>query len=105
MYAVLQIKGKQYKVSEGDVIDVDSMGASAGDSVDLEKIILLVNEDKIIVDKSSLKNIRITAEIMGDGRKKKIVVFKYKPKKGYKRMLGHRQNYTRLKIKNINLDA
>lgn len=95
MYAVIETGGKQYKVSEGDVIEVEKLGAEVGDKIELP-VLLTVDGEKIAV--GSDVTVKATAEVLGQGKDKKIVVFKYKAKKNVRNKQGHRQPFTRLKI-------
>lgn len=95
MYAVIETGGKQYKVSEGDVIEVEKLGADVGDKIELP-VLLTVDGEKIAT--GSDVTVKATAEVLGQGKDKKIVVFKYKAKKNVRNKQGHRQPFTRLKI-------
>ena len=99
MYAVIKTGGKQYKVSVDDEIFVEKLEGEAGSQVTFEDV-LAVSDDKGIV--AGDVKATVTGEIVKQGRNKKIVVLKYKAKKGYKRTNGHRQPYTRVLIKAIN---
>ena len=98
MYAVILTGGKQYKVAVGDVLEVEKLDAKAGDKVDLE-VIMTVNGDTVVT--GSDVTVKATAEVLGQGKDKKVVVYKYKAKKNIRRKLGHRQPFTRIKIENI----
>ena len=98
MYAVIETGGKQYKVSEGDVIEVEKLGVNVGDKIELP-VLLTVDGEKIAA--GSDVAVKATAEVLGQGKDKKIVVFKYKAKKNVRNKQGHRQPFTRLKIVSI----
>ena len=98
MYAVILTGGKQYKVAVGDVLEVEKLDAKAGDKVDLE-VIMTVDGDTVVT--GSDVTVKATAEVLGQGKDKKVVVYKYKAKKNIRRKLGHRQPFTRIKIENI----
>ena len=98
MYAVIESGGKQYKVSEGDVIDVEKLEVNVGDKIELP-VLLTVDGEKIAA--GSDVAVKATAEVLGQGKDKKIVVFKYKAKKNVRNKQGHRQPFTRLKIVSI----
>ncbi len=100
MYAIIATGGKQYKVSEGDVIRVEKLDAEAGASVTFENVIA-VSADKLMVG-SDVANATVTATVMDQGRAKKVIVYKYKRKSGYHKKNGHRQAYTQVKIEKIN---
>ncbi len=98
MYAVIETGGKQYKVSEGDVIEVEKLEVNVGDKIELP-VLLTVDGEKIAA--GSDVTVKATAEVLGQGKDKKIVVFKYKAKKNVRNKQGHRQPFTRLKIVSI----
>ena len=98
MYAVIETGGKQYKVSEGDVIEVEKLEVNVGEKIELP-VLLTVDGEKIAA--GSDITVKATAEVLGQGKDKKIVVFKYKAKKNVRNKQGHRQPFTRLKIVSI----
>ena len=100
MYAIIATGGKQYKVSEGDVIRVEKLDAEAGASVTFDNVIV-VSADKLKVGKD-VSDVTVTATVMDQGRAKKVIVYKYKRKSGYHKKNGHRQAYTQVKIDKIN---
>ena len=100
MYAIIATGGKQYKVSEGDVIRVEKLDAEAGVSVTFDNVIA-VSADKLKVGKD-VSEATVTATVMDQGRAKKVIVYKYKRKSGYHKKNGHRQAYTQVKIDKIN---
>ena len=99
MYAVVSVGGKQYKVNEGEVFDVERMNASVGDKINLD-VLMLVDGEVVKAGKDA-KNAEVVAEVMGHGKDAKILVFKYKAKKHTKKQQGHRQPFTTLKIVSI----
>lgn len=99
-YAVVETGGKQYKVSEDDVIKVEKLDVEAGGLVDLEKV-LLIGGEEVKIGAPYVEGAKVTAEVVKNGKAKKIIVFKYKAKKNYRRKQGHRQPYTELKITSI----
>jgi large subunit ribosomal protein L21 len=101
MYAIVKVGGKQYRVEKGDSLVVDRMRAEEGAKVSLEP--LLYRSDKTVFDGSELGKVKVEAVVTGHERGKKIRVFKFKPKVGYKRTQGHRSELTRLEIKDIKL--
>jgi len=101
MYAVVRSGGKQYKVSAGDVLRVEKLDAQVGDKITLEDVLLISNGETVQVEASQLAQAKVTARVTAHGRHKKIVVFKYKRRKGYRRKQGHRQDFTELAIENI----
>ena len=100
MYAIIATGGKQYKVSEGDVIKVEKLNAEAGNTVTFDNVIAVSN-DSLKVG-SDVANATVTATVMEQGRGKKVIVYKYKRKTGYHKKNGHRQAYTQVKIDKIN---
>ena len=98
MYAVIETGGKQYKVSEGDVIEVEKLEVNVGEKIELP--VLLTGDGEKIAAGSDV-TVKATAEVLGQGKDKKIVVFKYKAKKNVRNKQGHRQPFTRLKIVSI----
>ena len=101
IYAVIEIKGKQYKVNPGQVVDVDRLDVSEGDSVELDRVLLIADADKVMVGTPTVGGAKVMATSQGEGRGKKIIVFRYKSKTRYRRKTGHRQSYTRLAIDSI----
>ena len=100
MYAIIATGGKQYKVSEGDVIKVEKLNAEPGDTVTFDQVIAVSdNELKVAGDVASAN---VTATVMEQGRSRKVIVYKYKRKTGYHKKNGHRQAYTQVKIEKIN---
>ncbi len=100
MYAIIATGGKQYKVSEGDVIRVEKLGAESGESVTFDNV-LAVSDDKLLVG-SDVAGASVAGTVVKNGRGKKIIVYKYKRKSGYHKKNGHRQAYTEVKIDKIN---
>ncbi|WP_019147637.1 50S ribosomal protein L21 [Timonella senegalensis] len=100
VYAIVKAGGRQEKVSVGDVVVVDRISGSAGDSVELPAI-LLVDGAKVTVDAAKLAKVKVSAEILRDEKGPKISILKYKNKTGYKKRQGHRQALTRLKVTGI----
>ena len=100
MYAIIATGGKQYKVSEGDVIKVEKLYAEPGDTVTFDQVVAISdNELKVAGDVASAN---VTATVMEQGRSRKVIVYKYKRKTGYHKKNGHRQAYTQVKIDKIN---
>lgn len=102
MYAVVRTGGKQYKVTEGDQILVEKIEGNPGDVVSLNDVLMIRTDDGVVVGEEVSRKANIQAEIIGHEKGDKIIVFKYRPKKRYRRKTGHRQLYTRLKILSIN---
>jgi large subunit ribosomal protein L21 len=102
MYAVIKTGGKQYRVAEGQKLRVEKLAGNAGDKVTFDEV-LLVGGDTPTIGQPLVKGASVAAEILGQDRGKKIVVFKFKRRKNYRRKNGHRQPYTELKITGISL--
>lgn len=101
MYAIIETGGKQYRVQEGDVIRVEKLEKAEGESVKFEKVLLISSEGKINVGKPYVEGASVDAVVDSQGKAKKIIVFKFKPKEDYRRKQGHRQPYTQIKIEKI----
>ena len=102
MYAIVETGGKQFRVQEGDVVFVEKLNAEPETTVTLDKVLLVSKEDTINVGAPYVEGATVSAKVLAQGKAKKIIVFKFKPKKGYKRKQGHRQLYTKLQIEKIN---
>jgi large subunit ribosomal protein L21 len=103
MYAVLVTGGKQYKVSEGDVLYVEKLDAEVDSNVDFDNILMVSKEDgEVVVGKPVVEGANVSAKVLAQGKDKKIIVFKYKRKKDYRRKAGHRQPHTKIQIEMIN---
>ena len=100
MFAIVQSGGKQYKVSEGDIISVEKLERAVGDIVNLE-VLLVSDNGNVVAGNPSVKNAVCEAEVVAHGKGDKIVVFKYKPKKNERKKQGHRQPFTQIKILSI----
>ena len=100
VYAIVRSGGNQQKVAVGDVIQIDKVAQTEGDTLALPAV-LFVDGDKVTADAASLAKISVTAEVVGDAKGPKIVIQKYKNKTGYKKRQGHRQKYTQVKITGI----
>ena len=101
MYAIIATGGKQYKVSEGDIITIEKLGADAGQTVTFDQV-LAVNNGELTVGSPTVANATVTASVIKEGRAKKVIVYKYKRKTGYHKKNGHRQLFTQVKIDKIN---
>lgn len=103
MYAIIETGGKQYRVQKDDVFQVEKINAKVGDEITFDKVVAIC-DDNLKVGKPYLNGYKVTAEVMEQGKGKKIIVFKYKAKKDYRKKNGHRQPYTAVKILSIGLD-
>ncbi len=101
MYAIVSTGGKQYRVAQGDTLRVEKIDAAVGDTVVLGQVHMVAKEDGVVVAPEALSAAKVTAEVTGHGRRKKIRVFKYKRRKNYRRTQGHRQDYTEIRIREI----
>ena len=102
MYAVLRTGGKQYRVAPGDVVKIESLAGSDDKTIEFSDVLAVSGEAGKVEKPGAAK---VTAEIVGEGRADKILVFHYKRKKQYKKMQGHRQNFTEVRIKAIEADG
>ncbi len=101
MYAIIATGGKQYKVSEGDIITIERLGVEAGETVTFDQV-LAVNNGELAVGDPFVAGAAVTASVIKEGRAKKVIAYKYKRKTGYHKKKGHRQCYTQVKIEKIN---
>jgi len=101
MYAIIKTGGKQYRVSPGDVLEVERLDTPPGDTITIEKVLLVNLDDQLTVGRPLVEGARVTAMVEDEGKGKKIIVFKYKPKVRYRRKKGHRQLYSRISIQEI----
>ena len=98
MQAIIVTGGKQYKVAEGDTLFIEKLPNEAGDAVTFDKVLAVIDGDKITVGTPVVEGAKVAASVVKNGKGKKILVFKYKPKKGYRKRQGHRQPYTKVTI-------
>ena len=101
MYAVVRTGGKQLRVAPGDVVKVEKLAVAAGDTVELTDVLLVSSDKGTTVGTPTVPNAKVVCLSLGDGKGKKIVIYKYKRRKGFARKQGHRQPYTRLAIQEI----
>ncbi len=102
MYAIVDINGKQYKVEEGKYIQVDLMDLDQGESVTLDNVLLIVDGDQVQIGKPNISGATVQAKVRDEFKDSKVIVYKMRPKKGYRLTKGHRQPYTRIQIEKIN---
>ena len=101
MYAVIETGGKQYQVKVGDIINVEKLGVDEGEKVTFDKVIAVSGDDGFKCGAPYVDGAKVEATVLKTARLKKILVYKYKPKKGYHKKQGHRQYFTKVKIENI----
>ncbi|HIY73033.1 MULTISPECIES: 50S ribosomal protein L21 [Intestinimonas] len=101
MHAIIETGGKQYKVAEGDTLFIEKLPVEAGDTVTFDKVLAVLDGDKATFGAPVVDGAKVTASVVKNGKGKKVIVFKYKPKKGYRRKQGHRQPYTKVTIGKI----
>ena len=100
MFAIIKTGGKQYKVSEGDIIKVEKIEAEAGDKIEFDQLLMVAGDD-VKVGSPVVEGAKVSAEVLDQKKDKKIVIFKFKAKKNYRKKKGHRQPYTLVKIEKI----
>ncbi len=101
MYAVIEAGGKQFRVAPGDKINIDTLAGDVGSEIELGRVLAVVHDSNELVTGDGLAKARVKATISGHGRGDKILVFKFKRKKQYRRTIGHRQNYTEVTVNDI----
>lgn len=101
MYAIIKTGGKQYKVSEGDLVRVEKLPYEVGETVEFDEVLLVANDSDIKVGAPTVENAKVSATVEDQNKAKKVIVYKYKPKKMYRKKQGHRQPYTLVKIDSI----
>ncbi|MCT4632183.1 MAG: 50S ribosomal protein L21 [Firmicutes bacterium] len=103
MYAIIETGGKQYRVQEGDTIFVEKLGVAAGEKVEFDSVLAVSKDNTLSVGAPYVAGAKVECSVVEEGKAKKIIVFKYKAKKDYRKKQGHRQPFTKLKIEKINL--
>ena len=105
MYAIIESCGKQYKVAEGDVVFFEKLDVEEGKKVTFDKVVLVSDDKKVEVGAPYVKGVKVEGKVVANGKGKKIIVYKYKAKKNYRRTQGHRQPYTKVEITSIKTAA
>ena len=100
-HAIIETGGKQYRVAEGDVVFIEKLPAKAGDAVTFDKVLAVITEESSVFGAPLIAGATVTANVVKNGKSKKVRVYKMKPKKGYQRTQGHRQPYTKVQIESI----
>ena len=103
MYAIIETGGKQHKVREGDVVFVEKLPAEEGKDIVFDRVLAVSKEGVLSVGTPFVKDASVTGRVLGHGKSRKIIVFKYKAKKNYRRKQGHRQPYSKVQIEKINV--
>lgn len=98
MYAIVETGGKQYKVAVGDTVDVERLDAEVGEAVALDRVLMVADEEGVRVGQPAIEGGQVSATVLEQGRGKKVIIFKHRPKKHSRLKKGHRQDFTRLRI-------
>ncbi|MCY4472448.1 MAG: 50S ribosomal protein L21 [Kistimonas sp.] len=101
MYAVIKTGGKQYRVTEGDTLKVEKLSANEGDTVEIDQVLMLASGEEVAIGTPLIEGARVSAQVVTQGRGKKINIVKFKRRKHYHRQAGHRQSFTEIKITGI----
>ncbi len=101
MYAVIKSGGKQYRVQAGDLIRVEKQAGNKGDKLEFNEVILVSKDDSIVADQEQLAQVKVVGQVVEQDRAKKVIIYKYKRRKNYRRKLGHRQYLTSVVVKGI----
>ncbi|MCL4135190.1 UNVERIFIED_CONTAM: hypothetical protein GTU68_056578 [Idotea baltica] len=102
MYAVIKTGGKQYRVSAGDKLNVESLEVAEGQDVQIDDVLMIGNGDDVTIGSPMISNASVTARVLEHGRAKKVNIVKFRRRKHHRKQMGHRQNYTKLEITGIN---
>ena len=103
MHAIIETGGKQYRVAEGDILFIEKLEAEAGDNVTFDRVLAVFNGETATFGAPVLEGAAVAGEVLKNGKAKKVIVYKMKPKKNYRRKQGHRQPYTQVKIGKISV--
>ncbi len=101
MYAIVKTGGKQYKVREGDILQVEKLAGEVGHEIAFEDVLMYSDGETVTVGQPKVDNVTVSGQIVAQGKSKKIIVFKYKRRKRYRRKQGHRQQFTAVRIDSI----
>jgi len=103
MYAIIKTGGKQYRVQEGDTLFIEKLNVEAGESFDFDQVLAVSGDNGLTVGAPVVEGAKVSAKVLGNGKAKKVIVFKYKAKKDYRKKQGHRQPFTKIQIEKITL--
>lgn len=101
MHAIIETGGKQYKVTEGDTLFIEKLSADSGDAIVFDKVLAVLDGDITTIGTPAVAGATVEASVVKNGKGKKVMIFKYNPKKGYRKRQGHRQPYTKVEIGKI----
>lgn len=101
MYAIIETGGKQYKVQTGDVLHIEKVDVKEEETFEVSQVLAVINDDKVSIGKPFVEGASVALKVLEQGKDDKIIIFKYKPKKKYRRTQGHRQPYTKVSVENI----
>lgn len=101
MYAIIETGGKQYRVQEGETLNIEKLSAEAGEKVEIEKVLAVINGEDIKIGTPLVQGAKVILKVLRNGRDKKIIVFKFKAKKNYRRKQGHRQPFSQVIVEKI----
>ncbi len=101
MYAIIETGGKQYRVTEGDVVTIEKLEANQGEAVEFGRVLTVVKEGEVVIGRPLVAGAKVTGKVVEHDKGKKILVFKYKAKSNYRRRQGHRQPFTKVVIEKI----
>jgi len=101
VYAIVATGGKQYRVEPGQRLEIEKLGVEPGSQIDLGEVLLIADGENVTVGQPTVAGARVVAEVLGDAKGKKIIVFKYKSKARYRRKTGHRQHYSQVVVRDI----
>jgi len=101
MLAIIETGGKQYRVAEGDIIYVEKLDIEEGADIKFDKVLAVFEDEKVKLGTPTVKGVEVSGKVLKNGKNKKIVVFKFKAKKNYRRKMGHRQPYTKVQINTV----
>lgn len=101
MYAVIQTGGKQYRVQAGDVLKIEQLPVEVGSTIQFDQVLMVANEGSVVIEPTKLKKAHVEAEVLEQGRHKKVKIIKFRRRKHHMKQMGHRQNFTAVQIKAI----